>query len=429
MNTFFDLREFLLTILKKLKFCIVLTVILTLAGGIVRFVPLMLEYLNFEEPTLQSSEESLKEFPYKYQARRTIYIEPDYEILEGIAIDRSNTVAASYLACYQNKEILEPLIDKYYSDAAKDFMEYNQKLVNYNYNTKSILEKIYTLPDFYSSFSIRSSGGTDSKIGSYINIYATTGNEELSENMVTDLEKLLSNYVQTLVGHQYTYTITEGQIGMLMPQAVDGLIPKSISSGSENKAVRLEMGYIIKRSIKGCIWGMAGGIGLSILLCFLFNCLSLNLVSEDDLKNYEVPLITSVKLPKRKNFLGFINTWIDLLEGNHQNCGSYAEAAKMASSYLQVLTTEEEGTIVVTGTGTEDALTEFSQSLKAVEDRFEILESPSICVSSETVNKVSNATGILLFEELGSSNRQEIQKEIDRIHQLGKPIYGIVLKK
>lgn len=423
MDTFFDLREFLITILKKLKLCLVITLTFTLLGGAIRFVPLMMEYLNFEEPTVQSNEDSVLAFPYKYQSRRTIYIPPEYHAVDGGIVDISEAISTSYLACYQNKEILQPLIDKYYTDAAKDFVQYNQKLVNYNYNTKTILEKPFTLPDFYGIINIRAVEG-----GNYISIYATTGNKDLSEMMVEDTENLLSSYVKNLVG-EFSYTVTEGQIGMLTPQAANGLIPKTLSSGTNNVATRIELNYIIKRSVKGCVWGLAGGIGLSVILCFLFNCLSLNLVSETDLKGYSVPTLFSIKVRGKKRFLGFIDSWIDILEGNNQNCHSYAEAAQMASTYIHFFNHEKNNTIVVTGGGRNESLEEFVKELVICEDDYSIISVDSICTSPQAVYEVSKSSGVLLFEELGYSNRQEIKKEIERIEQLGKPVYGIILKK
>lgn len=428
MNTFFDLREFLIVILKKAKLCIILTFLCILGGGMIRFIPLMVEYITFQEPTIESTQQMAENFPYKYQARRTLYLEPKYENVDGLAVDQTPNIVNAYLACYQNKEVLQPLLDKYYTDVAKDYMQYNEKLVEYNYSTKSILENVYTPSEFYGVVTVKVVGSTEEKIGNYINIYATTGDGNLSESMVTDAEELLSSYVKNLVG-EYQYTITEGQLGEITPQASAGLIPKSLSSGSSQAAARLELSYIAKRSIKGAIWGFGGGIGLSVVLCFFFHCLSLNITTEEDLKRYAVPVLASVKINEKKRFLGFIDHWIDVLEGNNQNCSSYEEAGKLVSAYLHAMEPISSGSIVVTGAGHMSELEKFGAELHKADPAYSISMSRAITTSADTVEKVSGALGTVLFESLGYSNKQEIQKEISRIEQLGKKVYGIVLEK
>lgn len=428
MNTFFDLREFFIVILKKVKLCIALTILCVLGGGLFRLIPLVIEYVTFQEPTIESTKENIDNFPFKYQARRTLYFEPQYKSIEGVLVDQTSTIVNAYLACYQNKEVLQPLVDKYYIEAAKDFLQYNEKRVAYNYSTKAILEEAYTLRDFYGLITIRAVGNTDIKTGNYINIYATTGNEDLSERIVEDAEELISSYIEELIG-KYSYTVTEGQVGQLMPEASSGLIPKSLSTGSTSAVTQLELSFIIKHSIKGGIWGLVGGIGLSVILCFFFHCLSLTITTEEDLKVYNLPILASVKIKEKKHFLGFIDHWIDILEGNDQNCKTYDDAAKLVSAYLHAMENVTVGNIVVTGAGNIDELKKFSKNLSAIEPAYKVFMSESIVLSPDTVEKISCSLGAVLFESLGRSNKQEIQKEISRIEQLGKKVYGIVLEK
>lgn len=428
MNTFFDLREFLITILRKAKFCIILTAICAICGGAIRLIPLMKEYLTYTPPTVETNQTVTADFPYRYQSRRTLYIEPLLTPLEDTVIDNTSLVINAYLACYQNKEILQSLIDKYYTEAANDFFDYNQRLVEYNYRTKNILDKPFNLTDFYGIVTIRVIDQTETSSGNYINIYATTANEDLSERIVTDAEQLLSQYVKDLVG-KYSYTVTEGQIGIQTPQASDGLIPKDLTNNVTVVQKRPELSFIIMRGVKGVIWGIAGGIGFSIILCFFFNCLSAMIVSENDLSVYGVPVIASIQVKKKKHFLGFIDTWIDRLEGNSQNCESYQLAAALVSSYIDVFENKDSTELVVTGAGSDSGRTAFTDAFENLNTNRKIYTAGCICTTAETVRFISKSDGVILFEELRVSNKQEIQKEIDRIHLLGKTVYGIVLQK
>lgn len=428
MNTFFDLREFLITILKKIKICICLSLVCIIGGCLVRFIPLIIEYITYEAPSVESSVEFQGEFPYSYQSRRTLYIEPQYKNIDGEMIDETAIIVHAYKECYQNKEILQPLVDQYFADAAIAFADLNQKMVDYNYRTKSVLEEIYTLPDFYNTISIRTAGGNESSPGNYVHIYATTGDESLSEQIVNDAEKLISGYVKELIGH-FNYTITEGQIGMIRPQATNGLIPKTLGSDKPANVSRIELSYIIKRTIKGGIWGLAAGIGLSALFCFFVNCISLTLVSEADLHNFSIPVLAAIKFSNKKHLFSFIDTWIDILEGNNQNCLSYEDAAAIVKSYLHTFLEKNSGNIVITGTGQAQFRSLFSDKLMDIETQYIVQDAGCINLSPSAVTVIGNSDGVILFEEIGHSNKQEIQKEIDHIQQLGKVIYGIVLQK
>ena len=101
----------------------------------------------------------------------------------------------------------------------------------------------------------------------------------------------------------------------------------------------------------------------------------------------------------------------------------------MTSAYVHALENTEQGMIIITGAGKEESLNRFTEQLQVCENKYDIQGGSCICTSSATVSKIAQASGVILFEELGCSNKMEIQKEIERVQQLGKKIYGIVLQK
>ena len=81
------------------------------------------------------------------------------------------------------------------------------------------------------------------------------------------------------------------------------------------------------------------------------------------MKGYSVPVLASVKIKGKKHFLGFVDDWIDILEGNNQNCSSYEEAGKLVSAYLHAMESVSTGHIVVTGAGNVRELERFGEEL------------------------------------------------------------------
>ena len=59
MNKFFDLREFLIFILKKIKVFIVCTLLFTLLWMGARTIPLVTQYVTYNEPTTSEGNEEL----------------------------------------------------------------------------------------------------------------------------------------------------------------------------------------------------------------------------------------------------------------------------------------------------------------------------------------------------------------------------------
>jgi len=148
MNTFFDLREFLITVLKKIRLSIFFVIICTLGGILIRFVPLAKEYIDFDTITAETLTDASSDYPYLYEARRTLYIDPLYETIEGDKVDVSDNIISAYMACYQNKNILQPLVDKYFKDAAILDSANQEAQIKYQFINASTKSN-FMLMDFY----------------------------------------------------------------------------------------------------------------------------------------------------------------------------------------------------------------------------------------------------------------------------------------
>ena len=75
MEKFFDLKEFLILILKKLKFIITVTLLVTVLFGIYRTYPLVNQYLTYQPHTGDTAkEENSAGLPYTYTAKKNYVI-------------------------------------------------------------------------------------------------------------------------------------------------------------------------------------------------------------------------------------------------------------------------------------------------------------------------------------------------------------------
>ena len=71
MEKFFDLKEFLILILKKLKFIITVTLLVTVLFGIYRTYPLVNQYLTYQPHTGDTAKEETRlGYPILTQRKR-----------------------------------------------------------------------------------------------------------------------------------------------------------------------------------------------------------------------------------------------------------------------------------------------------------------------------------------------------------------------
>lgn len=422
MNTFFDLREFLIAVLKKAKLTIILTLILTVLGGALRFIPLVLDYINYDNVTVEDAMEGTDDYPYWYQSRRTLFINPDWEIIGDNIVDHAEDIVDAYLACLMNKEIFQPLIDEYYVDVARLYNANQEAQIKYQFITSS-MSRDFMITNFYPLFEIRTVGSH------FVSLYVKTPDEQLSEVIVERWEELSNEYIKTLLD-EYDYSITEGQVGVSLPQVqTSGEIKPQTSQVIRP---RVELSYIVSRSIKGGIWGFGGGILLSIFLAFFTYSVSTKVNYESDLDEYGIPTLGVIRGSKKKR-IKWIEKIVDSLEGNTSYCESYQDAAKLIAEYIRCKTSKNTSKILLTGEAQIENILDISKSCKDLladqEDQYIICDGKSLVTSGDTIKLCREADHIVLVEEVGVSNKEAIKKSIKVLQTMEKDILGIVLIK
>lgn len=416
MNTFFDLREFLITILKKMRFNTLIIVLCVIGGFFSRFIPLTVEYMRYDEVMNEQIADGFDDYPYEYEARRTIYIEPIYKTVNGETIDASQDVISTYLACYQNKEILQPLAEKYYKDAAILYNENQEKQVKYQFITSSA-KRDFMLQDFYSLIRIKDINKR------LISVYVKSSNSDFSEKLVDDTTELLNKYVKSIVG-EYAYTITEGQIGISLPTDTTGVVIAPSTTALKQKN---SLSYIVLRSVKGAIWGFGGGLAMSLILCFFFYSVSQLIYEEDDLLEFNVPILASLTDKTLKSKPGIQNRLIAFLRGNTVQFSNYEECGRVVCELIKQKARIEQTTVALTGSCEFSLVNKMADALNA--DQSEVTFTPvgNLVYSADALQQTVNDNNLLLIEKLNESSKVEIARELQLAHYLGKNVLGFII--
>ena len=413
MSTFFDLREFLITLLKKFRLSLLIIIVFTLAGGLIRFIPLMQEYLSYDKQVeAAKSMDTASDYPYFYEARRTIYIEPNYITEGNKVIDTSKNVAQAYQECYQNKEILQPLVDEYFEEASKLYYKNQEQQIKYQFINRSASTD-FMLQDFYKWITISISNN-------FVDLKVKSPDINFSEKVVGGFEELLSNYVRELIG-EYYYQVTDGQIGTSVPADTTGVVLKpTVNTIQEQNS----LSFILIKSIKGCIWGFGGGIIISLILCFFYYSVSPLIYEEEDLKSFQLPILASVSDTTEGKSL-IADRIIAFLRGNTAEFCNYTDCGKVISALLS--SKDKNDCIAISGSCNHELIKKISEAMSGEGSDLKIIPVKNLVYSPEAIKAMENINSILLIEKLNESSKVEIQREIDRAHYLEKNILGFII--
>ena len=429
MENFFDLRILMVALLRKLKLIFVITLVMAVGWASIRFIPAIINYLSYDSQIENAADESTlteQEQPYYYQARRTIYVDPQYIELNGLVTDVSYRITEGYNSFSQNKEILNPLTQEFFSEVKSADAEQKQKMVKCNYRTKLVLSEEFRTTNFYALFTMDRYGNN------IVNLRATTGNAELSEQMVVEFERLLSAYVAEQIG-PFSYKVTEGAMGMYLPTVTDGLIPKSNASLTATTVVgtKPELSAILKQTVKGGIMGVLGGVALSIALVFFFAVVSPTVGNEADLKLFSRRVFSVYYNRTKKRRFVFIDKWINALEGD---ITQEISLDSLCAVLIEKIMYEgiHDADVLMTGCGNAEETQKFVESLEAcrpADCTLHFVFSPCVIYDAAATKACRDVAAVVLLEQAGKSSKHEIQRELDEFSALNKNVLGFVLLK
>lgn len=424
MEKFFDLREFLIAILKRLKMLITITLIFTFSLALVYFMPLAIQYLTYDSNVseqLSSSYLPQNEQPYYYQARRTLYIPPILTILGETYCDDADMIVNAYTALNRNVDVLQPLTDEFFEEAKQDNTVLKQKMVDLGYITRSTLNTEYKLTDFYSQFIVESANHM-------VHIYFTSGNSDFSTRAIERAEQILTAYVAETVG-SFSYKITEGQIGFWLPAAEAGMRPK-VNTATTDVSIGMKptVAQIGKRTAKGAVLGFGSGLALSVFIIFFINVIGLTISGMQDLKEFSVKIIGYCIQPKKK-WLGFVDKWVAKLEGQ-VNTTDMETCCKISLENVLFFNENQKASIMVSGLAEPKIIDEFTNKINSLAKSrnvpIEFTCSPCITYNADTINISKSSDSVILVEQANMSNKAEITRELESFKILERDLLGFV---
>lgn len=251
MDKFFDLRTFLIYILKRAKVFLLITLLVTVVWAGVRAVPLATQYLTYKEtPTADNTNEiSTSDLPYRYSETRLLYIEPVYAEIKDSNIEQTKSLLSVFTNLSNTNAVMEQQKELFFAKAKEVDAEDRQKLFKMKYRTKQVFNYPFDLQTFKGYYSVQTDGNN------MVSITVTTADKTLSNDMCKALETILIQQVTDVCG-DFSYKTVGIRSNQTLPEPSAGLIPQIETANTEVVAgSRPSLSGILKSTAKGAAWG------------------------------------------------------------------------------------------------------------------------------------------------------------------------------
>ena len=421
MEKFFDLKEFLILILKKLKFIITVTLLVTVLFGIYRTYPLVNQYLTYQPHTGDTAkEENSAGLLYTHTAKKN-YVINNSKFKDDMNDTHLNYVTGVLSSLQKSDLIVQKLYETYFDQVKKWEADARIRLVDLNYQLPTILTEEYTIDNFRDIFSINISGVV-------VEFNVATYSKSLSEKILDQYIALVLEQAAPLIDQKLDYISSNTAKIAPVPATSN---PRT-NMDTNTSIVRPTLRDIAVKAVKSGVLGVVFGLLLSIVLIFFVDIMDIRLQETVQLQKMNLTVLSGFRSGKKKRSKR-LSRFIDKLEGypdirmSVENCGS---------ALVLMLTQMSSGSQPVSKlllTGTADKQ-EVEQLQKAMTDYatshqipLEVFVGQTVLEEPNCIEAAARADAIILVEEKGVSRLPEIENERKLFTKIHKDIIGCVV--
>lgn len=403
MNDFFDFREFILSIVKKLKFIFIIAVACSIVLGALKIFPGVAELNRYNSAGEDANTQSV--LPYNYVGQNVVN-------LQG-----SKVSVADFVAYGKDVNLVAQLKEKYFENFKSIYSDYQRRLVKYKYRTNEEFDKEINDKTFQDSFSV---GKTSDSL---CTITVNTPNRELTESILKDYTDSLFKLVTDKLG-KFNYKLDKVETKYSLPGATAGLKPTTVEPKLDNNGIRSVRDLIVKVG-KSMIKGALIGVAAAVLLIFFFYAISKYINSYKDLRQWDLLYLGSIRMSERKpSKLPFVNKIMNELYQDDK----HFEMIKSSITNKINMMDKTIDKVFLTGTVGKESVVDVQQAVKPIlEKEITVKSFPSVIdekISSEDLKSVDN---VILVEKIEYSKKLDIDLQVQTLKDMGKEILGCIL--
>ena len=188
---------------------------------------------------------------------------------------------------------------------------------------------------------------------------------------------------------------------------------------------------VIRSSAQFGLLGAVGGLVVGIVLVFFIDVMSVRIKDSKELiKKLGINLLAEVRSDDKGRLFSRVDRLVDKLDGNSQPALSQSDAMdKLCAEIAVTLKNNRKGyRIYITGMAPFAVLSKMYELISAglIEDGVECVMGGNLLVSGEAIRTMIDCDGVLLVEKSGCALLPEVEKEKIIIHAAGKDILAAV---
>ncbi len=342
------------------------------------------------------------------------FVKTDYEIMPNMVyqnINYTDSLIKSYAAA-----VIKQGLNKI-SEAENIDVKYLEELVtvDIDYNNDMFAVKVkHSDPEKAEAImdSIMSTlKGMRGKLSSTIATHTLSVMNETSsvtvDLAISDTQKSKKDYVSTL----------ETSLQTKQDELKEMTEPKK-PAVSKMSAVKSGVKYVI-------LGGVLGAFMVVFIVCVAF-LMSDKVASAKELKNrFGVKTLGVLVSGSKKKALGFVDGWLDKLEGVDVTTPEAVRYEVIAANIRNYA--KDAKSLLVTGTVDKAALDTVAAKLKELLPGVEISCGEDMRVTAYTLEQISKHEGVVLVEKKGVSTYTGVSQELETIKNVGKTTVGYIL--
>lgn len=224
-----------------------------------------------------------------------------------------------------------------------------------------------------------------------------------------------------LASKQKTFTDSKTSLNATLKAKQDELLKLQ-----EPKIPNVSSAGALKQGIKyGILGGTLGCFMAVFFICMIF-LMSGKVASEKELKNrFGVKILGVLPIEEKKWVFSGVDRWLDKMEGKNLQL-SRETAYQVISANIQNYA-EETGKLLITGTVSDEQLSELTSQLKETLPGYEVQVAGNMLVQASTLKKLPQCDGVILVEMRKKSTYAVIEQELETVKNVGKDVVGVVV--
>lgn len=344
-----------------------------------------------------------------------IYVRSAYQIMPGMMyqnVDYTQALLKSYLAAVKQGDVLQDVADGMGME-----LRYLEELVNVELDTDSDMIHLTVIY-------------TDEKNAETIMNRLLTKVQEKQEELTGKIGEHTLEVMNETTNTTVDMTLVDTQkkvsenLTTLQTSLQDK--QKELNELEEPKMSEASKRGILMSGIKfAVLGGVLGAFMMIFFVCVAF-LMSDKIVSDKELKNrFGLRRLGVFEQSGRKRVFGFVDGWLDKMEGKGKPVSEDAVYAVIAANAKNFA--PEAKTVLVTGTIESERLDEVAKNLNRILDGISVTASGNMNMQAETLKKLPGCDGVILVEQCGRSTNTEVQKEVETVRNVEKDLIGFIL--